>query len=383
MIATAEPDIEVSDNTPDEQPTTTAVSVLQCPITLPVVTDLQKKYGALTIAGLNDKAGFAAVDEARRHCKRVKVDVEHWRKEQNEEALKHQRRVNAAAKLIREPLEALEEQLAGKQKAITDEVERLKREAEEKLKAERAAKLKSRMDSLAAVRAYLSPAEVDPMSDEDFSKLLDQKQQEEFDRIEAEKAEKQRQAEEAERLRLQREEIEAEQKKLADAKAELARQQREQAEREAANRHKIAVARLQTLATVNCHPAEFEIDGLSDERFAEYLTAATQRNQERIESERRTAEEKQQREEEEARQKVERERIEAEEKAKREEAARQRAEALKPDREKLLAFADAIEAMRAQVPELSSGQQFTRGLVLNVINDAVRQVRQIVEQKMK
>lgn len=331
MIATAEPDMQVDDVIGQKyEPETTAVSKLECPIALPVVNDLRAKYGELMIAGIDDKAGLSAVDEARKHCKRVRLLVENWRKEQNEDALKHQRRVNAAAKLIREPLELLEEQLAGKQKAITDEQDRLKKEADDKLKAEKAAKLKARMDSLQAVRAYLPPDEVEAMGDAAFLTLLSMKRSENENRIENEKAEQQRRDEEAERQCEQQRQLDEQAERLRQQQEELDRREQEQAEREAEAQRKIddEKARL----------AKVESDRL----------AAIEREREEAETQEaiRLADEKH------AADMAEASRVKAE----REEADRIRAEQLRPDKEKLLAFAETIDALAIpDVPSLSAG----------------------------
>lgn len=331
MLGTAERDSEVIDAEFTTDEPTTAVSRLECPVALPVVNDLRAKYSGLMISGINDKSGLAAVDEARRHCKRVRVQVENWRKEQNEDALKHQRRVNAAAKLIREPLELLEETLAGRQKAITDEVEALKRAAEEKLKA--------RMDELQAVRAYLPPLEVEAMSDESFAILIADKQRYEFERIESEKVEKQRQADEAERQRVERE-------KLAAERAELDRQKKEQDDQQ----RKLD-----------------EAHQLAANRERERIEAEQQRERDRI-----AAIERQRDEAEKARLELERESV-----------ARVRAEQLRPDKEKLFAFADAVDHLAATLPEVSPSISFAKQLIFQAVTGAATQVRQIVATKVK
>lgn len=337
MLATAEHDHAVieAEFTVDEP--TQLPSRLECPVALPVVHELRVKYAGLTINGIHDKSGLSAVDEARRHCKRVRVQVENWRKEQNEDALKHQRRVNTAARLIREPLEALEESLAGRQKAVTDEVERLKREAEEKLKSEKAAKLKSRMDDLQAVSAYFPPIEVEALSDEAFAALLDQKQHEEFDRIEAGKLLKKQMDDEAESLRVEREKLAAQRAELDRQKAEHAAEQRK-IDEEKARLAKVESERLEALKREREEAESQECIRLAAEKHAADM-------------------------------------------AEREEASRVRAEKLRPDKEKLLGFVESL--LLLEVPELSADARLVRALVVSRVINVGAELRTLIEARLK
>ena len=335
MISTAEPDAELgeiidAEFTVDEP---SPVARIEYPIALAKVDELKAKYGVLTIAGLNDKAGFAAVDEARKDVKTLKVKVENRRVELKAVALEYGKKVDSAARLIREPLEELERSLATKQKVVTDEVDRLRREAEEKLKAEKAAKLKTRMYDLHAVRAYLSPSEVEALSDDQFTEVLDQKQRAEFERIEAEKALKQQQAEEAERQRAEREQLAAERAELDRQKAEHTAEQRK-IEDEKTRLAKIETDRLE----------EIERQKLEAER-------------------------------------VERELIEAQENEKRETAARVRSEQLRPDREKLLAFADQVESL--PIPAVAITDNNMSSLISFALVVCAEKIRKIVAENLK
>jgi hypothetical protein len=286
----------------------TAVALITYPVELAKVKELEAAYSGLTIAGIEDKKGLLAVDEARKDVKRLKVAVENRREELKSGALDYGRRVDAAARQLREPLEALEKLLAGRQKLITDEVDRLKREADEKLKAEKAAKLMARLQALKAINIVLIATEVERMTDEEFANFLARDRDDHEQRLADEAKEKQRQAEEAAEQRRERERLDEERRKLDAEREEFQKQQREQAEREAAEQRKIEEEKTRL--------AKAEADRLA----AEY-DARRQADEDRL-------------------------------KAEREETARVRAEQLKPDREKLISLALSVDEL--PIPTFSS-----------------------------
>lgn len=374
MLATAEADVREETGTQFDselRDVPQEVTRIEYPVAMSVIADLQQKYAGLTIEGINDKAGFTAVDEARREVKRLKVQVENRRKELKADALEYGRKVDSAAKRLSEPLEALEKSLDSKQKAITDEVERLKREAEEKLKAEKAAKLKARMSDLKSVECYLTPEEVEAVSDEDFATYLASKRQELDVRRENERTEQLRRNEEAERQRQENERLTEERRKLDEEKAELEKAKQEQSDREAEAQRKIdeenerllvvrTKARTETLAAIGV--TNLPVGGyahLSDDQFETALSAKKVELEELKERERR----------------------EADEKAQQEEAARVRAASLRPDREKLLAFANQLEDFR--VPDVAPELKLVRALCVGAVGDAAAAIRDIVEKRVK
>lgn len=400
MPATAEADVREGTGAQfEDQAPTTAVAKIVCPFKIATVYEMRTKYVALEIASLEDKEGFRKVDEARKHCKRYRCDVENWRKDQIEDALKHQRDVNAAAKLLIEPVKALEDALAGKQKAITDEQERIKKAADEKAKAEKAAKLKTRMDALQEVKAYVPPAEVEAMDDAAFTALLDSKRQAFEQEIEARKAREAAQAmltarmaklEEAgafvspaevqtlsdsdfallvdqkiaekQERDLQAAALAEQQRQLQEQQAALEAQKQEQAEREAEahrrideeNERLLAVrtsARTGTLAAIGVTNLPVGAYAhLSDEQFSSALEAKKVEIAER----------------------KERESEEAHQQAEREEAARLLAESQRPDREKLASVADAVLAI--VVPEVDESLASHRLEIVRLLTVAAHDV---------
>lgn len=119
-----------------------------------VAAKLQEKYGALTIQGIDDKKGLAAVDEARKHCKRLRLAVEKRRKELKDWHLKAGKSIDEKAKELVSRIEPFERDLEQKQDAIEAEIKRIeaeKREAErQRMAAEEALRqrTKARVDYL-------------------------------------------------------------------------------------------------------------------------------------------------------------------------------------------------------------------------------------------
>lgn len=85
----------------------------------------------LVILGVEDKAGFDAVEEHRKNVKAWRIGVENTRKSLNEDALAWQRAVNAEAKRITALLEPIEADLNAKSNWFKAEKERIKKEKEE------------------------------------------------------------------------------------------------------------------------------------------------------------------------------------------------------------------------------------------------------------
>jgi len=237
-----------------------------------------------TVKAITNGKEYEAVRLAIADHRTLRLDIEKRRKELVDGALKWQREVNAVAKEITQTIEASEDRLKAIKDAEDEKKERAKRE---KAEAERKA-LEEK------IRAEREAEEI---------------------RLKAEREEKERQLAEArEAIRLERERIEAEnaerERILAEREAEFAKER----ERVEAERRKL--------------------------------------DQERIRMEREEAERKAKaRAEEEAKARAEAQKLQDEERAKaeaeRERAEAERIEALKPDREKLLAFARRIRATKA------------------------------------
>lgn len=222
------------------------------------IAKMREEFLPLTIAGIDDKAGFKKVDQARKLVKGHRCDVEKTRKDLKAEALKFGQAVDAEAKRITAMLEPIEVHLETEQRRVTDELARIAREKEEaeRLKAEEEAR-KLREAEEARIRAE-HEAEEKRLAAEREKLETERREQAERDRVEREKidaerreldeqrrkleAEKKRLAdEEAERLRIERVREDLERKRVADEQhAAVQRELKEQQEREAAAKREAA-----------------------------------------------------------------------------------------------------------------------------------------------
>jgi fused signal recognition particle receptor len=180
-------------------------------VTDAAIAEMKSKYMPLTINGIEDKAGYATVKEGRQFMKGLRVNVDKKRKELNEGALTFQRAINAEAKRITADLEPIEEHLLAQEKAIDDERECLRVEAEQK----RQEALQARIDAFAAVNKRVEVASLFNMTEEAF--------QEGLAAATAEYEVEQAALKEAEEKRLEAEKIEREAEAARAAEAEKAR----------------------------------------------------------------------------------------------------------------------------------------------------------------
>ena len=328
-----------------------------------------KEYKGLSITGIDDKDGFNKVRAGRLELRSVRCDIERRRKELKEGALAFGKAVDSVAKELTLLVEPTEKELAAKEEAIEKEIAAIARK-----------KLDDRMAALNAVNAGSSPSYVEALNDKMFEELLADKKAA-FERSITEKkaaeeeAERVRQAEAAQK-KLEQEKLEAERVALEEAREAL-RVQQQEAERQAAAQ-RAEMARQQAEAEERA--AEQRRAIAKEQAEAEKL-AAEQRSaiaKEQAEAERVAAAQRdelarQQREIEAEREKIEADKREAlrlaEEEAERVAAAERMkqealdrearaaeeaaiAEAVKPDGEKLAAFASKLSKMK--LPAMTS-----------------------------
>ena len=326
-----------------EQPQTTDVSF---PVADAAIVDMRNRYMPLRIVGVNDKAGYTLIREARLEVKGLRCAVENRRKELKADALEWGRKVDAEAKRLTSLLEPIELHLESQEKAHDAEKARIKRETEEA--AQR--KLQARLDAMTKCRATVDLFKIQQMSDAEFDACLqvaieaDQRRrdQEEADRIERERLEAERR--EAERL-AEQERRQAEEARLAAARAEMERQRHLQAEREAEAREK------QRLEDERLAAERAELDRVRREQAEAQAKLNAER--ERLDAEQRKID---------AEAAAAQYRSAAENRRKAEQA---RIEALRPDREKLLGVAEAIRAIA--IPEVSPDAAWLRNLVVQAV----------------
>jgi len=257
------------------------------------------------------REGYEEVRTAIANLRTTRTTIEARRVELKRDALEYGRRVDSVAKHLTALIAEIERPLKAKKAAVDDERERKRREKEE---AERAA-------VEAKVRAEREAEE---------AKLRAEREAEE------ERLRVIREAEEK-RLAEQRAEREAEERRLAVERAALEAERAEAARKAQAEREAIERERR-------------EAEGKA--RAEESRVAALRAKQEREEAERQARIKAEQ----EAKERAERERVEAEERA-RQEAERKAAHerrmaALKPDADKLAAYAAALLAVEA--PEMAT-----------------------------
>lgn len=291
---------------------------------------LRAEYMPLEIASIDDKNGFNAVHDARMDVRDRRVAIENERKKLKEGVLAAGRAIDGEAKRLTDLLAPIEAHLKSEETRYQKWLDDRKREAQ--LAAQ--AKLQQRLDAIAALGGMRHPAVVEILTDEEFEATLADLRREKAEREEAE--------------RKAAEERKAEEERIAAERAELERQRREQEERLAEQR-RIEEERLakerEALEAERRKQAkeqaklEAERKRLAEEEAERQRQAEIQRREaEAAERAKREAEERQQREQQ------ERERKAAEEKA-----ARELAERLRPDREKLLAVADAVEQIKMPI----------------------------------
>lgn len=194
-----------------------------------------QKYTELTV----EKHGITKVTAGRVAVKKLRVAIDHRRKELIEDALKTQREVNAYAKQLTAEIVPVEAYLTAQE----DAYEQAKVEAERVKQAARQAKLNERIQQLAVAGAIVSDvAALELMSEEQFIEHLAVEtvrvERERIEReaaaLEAQKLEAERHAEmerQAEELRIRQEELETERKVMEAERQEMDRQQAEERKR--------------------------------------------------------------------------------------------------------------------------------------------------------
>lgn len=281
------------------------------------IAEFREKYTGLAIT---DAESEKAVRKARSEVKRVRVAVEKRRKELKADALEWGRKVDGEAKRITALLTEVEQPLIDEIKRVEDE-----REAAERAKIE---------------------AE------------LEAKRKAERERIEAE------QKAERERVEAERAEMEAERQRIAKERAEWAAARKAEAEARAAEQARIEAEQAAQRAELEAERQKLEAQRQEQERI----------ERERLEREQaeREAKERAEREAAEAKAKAEREAAEAKQREIEAAAEAKRQEALRPDREKALKFAEKLEELSSWVPFSEDAEaQDAFSSAANSITDAI------------
>lgn len=343
------------------------------------IDEMKNRFMSLTINGVDDREGYKAVRESRLLVKGKRIEVERIRKSIKEDSLKFGRAVDGEAKRITALLEPIEDHLEKQEKAIDEEKEHIKAE-QERLEHE---KVQGRMAILMSLGVQftgfsyvygehsITSEQLKAVSDGYFSEFCG-KIRAEVEAEQARLAEEERvkkEADEAERLRL--EAIEKE-KEEARRKAEEIRQAELKAEEE--RLAKIKAEQEETARIQAEKDAAFAAEKAAFE--AEKKAAEDARLKEEAEKKRLSEEEQARKDAE------EKARAEAEEQAKRDEEARLESERqvalraahedeMRPDREKLKAYADKLE--KVAVPKIKTTE------CVKVLNDAHEALLKVVK----
>lgn len=308
------------------------------------LAELAEKYASLKIAGLNDKAGYKAVHDARMIIRRRRTDVEKTRKDLKAAALEYGRTVDAEAERLTAILEPVETHLQRQEDAIDAEKERIKKAAEDA----KSAIIQQRIDSFTRLGWMINPSMAAEWTEEVYQTQY---------QLAKEKAD-QRDKQEAERLRVEAEEKaarEAEAARLIAERAELNRIAAEQkAERErmefeqAAERVRLAKEREKAAEEQRAEQRKIEAERhrvAEEQRLERERIAAAQQALEKAEYERKHAIEIEQARKDAA----EKARLETEARLKRE--AEEALEFERAERQRIANEQAAIEAARLKAEE--------------------------------
>lgn len=196
----------------------------------------KKEYSGLAIAGVDDKEGFKAVDNAWREIRQKRLAVANKHKELKADYLVITRKIDGAKNQFTDLLEEIEIPLKAEldriEKIKDDEKNRVARELEERLQARVTELLASGMRFDGSFYSIGTEVSMDvvtlkEMNEENYSRLLGivkDKHQAELDRIAKEKEEKEK---EAAALALQKQQQEEAEQKLANEREAIKKERRD------------------------------------------------------------------------------------------------------------------------------------------------------------
>lgn len=314
---------------------------------------------AIQITSVDQVREMKLARETRLALREIRINADKRRKELKEDSLRKGKAIDGLFNILAYAVEPLEKHLLEQEQFA----ERIENERKEKLRA-------NRENALSVYGVDVSLYQLAEMTEESFQNLLETNRLAYLARQEV--------ARKAEQERIERERIEAEERAARDAAATAERERlraeneklaREKAEQEAANRAERERVEAE-------HKAERE--RLEAERRAELARIEAAR----VESEKKAAKEREASAALARAEAVKREALEAELRAKQEAEAREKAErdaaeraaAKAPDREKLLALAQAIRAL--PIPSLDS--EVGQGII-NLIREQAEKFAKWIE----
>ena len=290
-------------------------------------------YKNLKVTDVNDFATMAEARDLRLKLKNIRVGVEKKRKELKEDSLRTGKAIDSVAKKVKDEIEPAEKYLEEQEKYA----EIIAAEAKAKVTTERLSKLAEYTDD---VTVY----SIEDMSNEQFETLIAGLESQKQQRIKEEK--------EAEKIRLT--EIESEKQRQAEVEAENARLKAEAEARE----KQLEVEREQE------RKKQAKIDA---EKEAELRV-----EREKAEAERTKREELE---------RLQREKEESDARAKAEAEEKELQELLSPDKDKLIAFANALDQIRREkLPAVKTKQAQE---VVNQIDIALASLSEKLTEKAR
>lgn len=279
--------------------------------------------------------------EARIELKRIRVDVEHTRKQLKEQSLREGKAIDGMSNVFKALVVPVEEHLEKQEKFA----ERL---AEER----HARKVAERQNVLEKYTEDASLYNFENVSDEDFEALIEQLKNA---KAAKEAAEKKLAEEEAKRQKQFEEERIAREKAAAE-EAERIRKENEKLKAEAEAREAALEKERKTEAAKQ---AKLEAENAKKIAEANKAAEAERKRREAIEA-------------------AEKAKVEAEAKAKAEQEEAERKALLAPDKEKLIKFADRIDTI--ELPNVSNREA---GKVLDETQDFLTRISKNLRQKAK
>lgn len=316
------------------------------------LTKIADEAKSIVIKDYNDKEGIALADEMRKKLKTARVQIQKTGKEMREEAVNFQRAVIAKEKELVAIIEPVEQEI--KQKL--DEIEKQKEIEQRKLV------LPDRRSQVEQLGFEPDDEQLLQMDSEQFADFIRGKKEErlELDRKAFEEERIKKAQEEAERKAAEEAKLAEERRKIEEEKALIAEEQRKIDEAKRIN----------------------EARKEAEERARKEAEARAQEEKERAEREKKEAEERARQEERDRiaaeQAEVERKRKEAEEKKAAEEAEKARQEALRPDKDKMLAFAKTLSDIEVPQCATEKGQAFAR-MIKEELNEIANKINNNIE----
>jgi len=321
--------------------------IVKLNITDAAIAELKEKYLPLKINGIEDKAGLKACFDARQEVKKTRVALQKYAKELREDAQAWSKKVIGEEKRVVGELEEIEQHLQAEEDAIQAIKDQIKAEEE----ARENARIQERMDALKVYGFTVEYALLKSLDEQSFAKVLENAKAQ-FEIDEARKREEEAAAKaEAERL-------EAERKELAELRAKQAEAQRiidEQNQKIREDQEKIEAEKRKLendrIAAEQAKHREAELQKAREE-------AAEAARLKAIEDAKREAAAKK----------------EAEEKAR---IAAERKAARMPDKEKIIAFQDALAGL--VIPNVKSEEAI---LIVNEITTLLDKVHAHISKRI-